>query len=192
MSDESSRQQHPEADLLAGFAENSLTQHERESVLSHLAMCARCRQVVFLAHRVDPTGRYSDCESEGRPFWRRNWFPVMASASAVVALAAITFCWYGQSHRATDRLRRLRSNGLPTLPVTGLRPRAWTPRRRPLLRLYRVVVQQPGASLRIKKLRKDVSTHTVAGIASGRNLDREQPSAGSRHGSGESYGGPTS
>ena len=54
MSDESSRQQHPEADLLAGFAESSLTQTERESVLSHLAICARCRQVVFLAHQVEP------------------------------------------------------------------------------------------------------------------------------------------
>jgi hypothetical protein len=101
MSDQSSRQQHPEPDLLAGFAESSLTQHERETVLSHLAMCARCRQVVFLAHQVEPTPDTQNSNLKARPFWRRNWFPIMASASAVVALAVITFSWFGQFHKPT-------------------------------------------------------------------------------------------
>jgi len=96
MSEESSRQQHPETDLLAGFAESTLTRHERESVLSHLAVCERCRQVVFLAHEVEPVPDTHISALRVRPFWRRNWIPLFASASAVVALAVMTFSWYGQ------------------------------------------------------------------------------------------------
>lgn len=42
-------QSHPDADLLAAFAEQTLSQAERDSVLGHLALCADCRDVVVLA-----------------------------------------------------------------------------------------------------------------------------------------------
>lgn len=40
---------HPDADLLTAFAEQSLANRERDSVLTHLSQCAECREVVFLA-----------------------------------------------------------------------------------------------------------------------------------------------
>ncbi len=40
---------HPNANLLAGFAEHSLTSRERSLVLHHLAQCAECREQVSLA-----------------------------------------------------------------------------------------------------------------------------------------------
>jgi hypothetical protein len=40
---------HPDADLLAAFAEQALSASERESVLGHLALCGDCREVVALA-----------------------------------------------------------------------------------------------------------------------------------------------
>lgn len=40
---------HPDADLLASFAEQTLSVPERGSVLSHLALCGECREVVALA-----------------------------------------------------------------------------------------------------------------------------------------------
>jgi Photosynthesis system II assembly factor YCF48/Putative zinc-finger len=40
---------HPDADLLAAFAEHTLAGNERERVLSHLAACTTCREVVSLA-----------------------------------------------------------------------------------------------------------------------------------------------
>jgi hypothetical protein len=40
---------HPDADLLAGFAEQALSELEREGVLAHLALCENCREVVLLA-----------------------------------------------------------------------------------------------------------------------------------------------
>jgi hypothetical protein len=40
---------HPEADLLTAFAERSLSERERSTVLEHLSQCAECRDVVALA-----------------------------------------------------------------------------------------------------------------------------------------------
>ena len=40
---------HPDADLLAAFAEQSLVGKERESLLTHLAACSTCREIVSLA-----------------------------------------------------------------------------------------------------------------------------------------------
>jgi hypothetical protein len=42
-------QVHPDATLLAAFAEQSLATRERVAVFDHLAQCADCRDVVFLA-----------------------------------------------------------------------------------------------------------------------------------------------
>jgi hypothetical protein len=40
---------HPSVDALAAFAEHGLTPREQQSVTEHLARCAECREVVFLA-----------------------------------------------------------------------------------------------------------------------------------------------
>jgi hypothetical protein len=42
-------QPHPDADLLAAFAEQALSATERDGVLQHLALCGECREVVALA-----------------------------------------------------------------------------------------------------------------------------------------------
>jgi hypothetical protein len=40
---------HPDADLLAAFAEQALSAAEREGVLEHLALCGDCREAIALA-----------------------------------------------------------------------------------------------------------------------------------------------
>ena len=40
---------HPDAESLNAFAELVLPEREREQVLTHLAACSRCRQVVHFA-----------------------------------------------------------------------------------------------------------------------------------------------
>lgn len=40
---------HPDADLLTAFAEQNLSQRERERILTHLSSCAECREVAILA-----------------------------------------------------------------------------------------------------------------------------------------------
>ena len=41
--------EHPDADLLTAFAEQSLTERERSEIADHLARCAECREVVAVA-----------------------------------------------------------------------------------------------------------------------------------------------
>lgn len=58
-------QTHPEADVLAAFAEQALPAPERDGVLQHLALCADCRDVVaFALPAVDATIGPAEEESE--------------------------------------------------------------------------------------------------------------------------------
>jgi hypothetical protein len=43
---------HPDAESLSAFAEQALPKQEQEQVLAHLALCSRCRQVVYLAQEA--------------------------------------------------------------------------------------------------------------------------------------------
>jgi hypothetical protein len=43
---------HPDAESLSAFAEQALSERERNHVLAHLAVCGRCRQVVALAQHA--------------------------------------------------------------------------------------------------------------------------------------------
>lgn len=79
---ESLAKSHPEADLLAAFAEQALSATERDGVLQHLALCADCRDVLALAAPADafvPTpaevesevvrGRVPETPEKTRPGW---------------------------------------------------------------------------------------------------------------------------
>jgi hypothetical protein len=91
---------HPDAESLNAFVEQALGAAEREQVLSHLAECSRCRQVVYLAQAVaeveiPAAGAVSRATVENRPWfanWRWTWVPAAALA-AVVALAVTFYPW---------------------------------------------------------------------------------------------------
>src|SRR3954470_4526788 len=40
---------HPDPELLAAYAENSLSAHDRHNLLDHLGACADCRDALYLA-----------------------------------------------------------------------------------------------------------------------------------------------
>jgi xanthosine utilization system XapX-like protein len=88
---------HPDAESLNAFAEQALGAAEREQVLSHLAGCSRCRQVVYLAQaaaeaEIPAAVAVSRATAEDRPWfanWRWTWVP--AAALAAVAALAVTF-----------------------------------------------------------------------------------------------------
>ena len=79
---------HPDADLLAAFAENALPEHERVACLEHLAGCPECREIVFVAQGAAGEDAMP-AEQPGIPApRRRRWFvPVWVSAAAVVVIA---------------------------------------------------------------------------------------------------------
>ena len=88
---------HPDADVLAAFAEKSLSDRERAPVLAHLAICADCREVVAVATlaELEPVSANVVQGEETAP--GRSWFrwPVLrwgaAAACVVVVGAAVLY-----------------------------------------------------------------------------------------------------
>jgi hypothetical protein len=78
---------HPDANLLAAFSEKALGASEREQVLTHLAACADCREIVSLSQAPEEE-KQAVREARGwfgmRPEFMR-WAIVGASATVVVA-----------------------------------------------------------------------------------------------------------
>jgi hypothetical protein len=96
---------HPDAEILTAFAEELVTSTEREDVLAHIAICGRCREVVFLTQRMMQADQPSQSTAVPLPEvktgsawfanWRWTWVPVAALAG-IVGVAVI------QQHRRTS------------------------------------------------------------------------------------------
>jgi len=73
--------EHPNANLLAAFAEQALSVHERASVLEHLARCPECREVfaVGSAPAADP-------QKPAIEWWKWRWTAAAAAACLIAAL----------------------------------------------------------------------------------------------------------
>src|ERR1700720_4680073 len=81
---------HPDPNFLAAFADETLTKTERVQVLEHLARCADCRDIVFLATpEFETAGAMTPAPSSG---WLRG--PVLRwgalAASVAVVMVAVT------------------------------------------------------------------------------------------------------
>ncbi|MBS1804183.1 MAG: hypothetical protein JST28_12515 [Acidobacteria bacterium] len=83
---------HPDAELLAAFSERQVTDTEREEILAHMAVCSRCREVVFLAQKAmeadEPPSHIQEAPERKRvggwfANWRLAWIPVAALAGVV-------------------------------------------------------------------------------------------------------------
>jgi hypothetical protein len=80
--------QHPDADQLTAFAEQALPAHEREQTLAHLATCAECRRLVFLAQADEPV-QAAQPLSIKKP-WFAGWnllWPAAAALAGIVGLS---------------------------------------------------------------------------------------------------------
>jgi len=77
---------HPDAEILNAFAEGALPPQERAHTLTHLAACAHCRQIVFLAQQVAPQPVAATVS-----FWRRyrHSITLFGTALGLPALACL-------------------------------------------------------------------------------------------------------
>jgi hypothetical protein len=77
--------EHPDADVLAAFAGRALSERERETVATHLAGCAACRETLALAAGA--------VEEEPAPERSRNWhvwgWGLAAAAMACCIIAVV-------------------------------------------------------------------------------------------------------
>lgn len=80
---------HPDADRLSAFIEGALTEQERQESLAHLAECAECRSIVFLAQEVVPAPML---QPSTLSVWRR-WLPPLSLAAAAAACCLVITLW---------------------------------------------------------------------------------------------------
>jgi hypothetical protein len=80
---------HPEPELLAAFAENSLPAPDRNQLLAHFANCADCRDVLFLALPESASLPAVSPVSYKRPRFAFRW-ATLAACVAVLATVAVT------------------------------------------------------------------------------------------------------
>src|SRR6185369_14204898 len=85
---------HPDADLLTAFAEQSLTDRERSQVADHLSHCSDCRHVLVLASPESNAAACPVAKSQSlvsRPRGLLSW-PVLrwgALAACIVVVSAV-------------------------------------------------------------------------------------------------------
>jgi hypothetical protein len=80
---------HPEPDLLAAFAENSLSAPDRNQLLAHFANCPDCRDVLFLALPEEANRQAVSLVLSKRPRFAFRW-ATLAACVVVLATVAIT------------------------------------------------------------------------------------------------------
>ena len=114
---------HPDAESLSAFAEHQLPEHERQPILAHLAICAHCRQVLFLAQ---------DAVEEAQPpiagpvllaspkkalvNWRYAW----GALAACAALATVSVVFYPRHLApAPEQAKVLTPRQTPPNPVAA-------------------------------------------------------------------------
>ncbi len=107
---------HPDANLLAAFAENALSQAERLHVLEHLGACALCRDVAALASPPPAPSAAGTKESARIPWLRWPILRWAAAAAAVVIVAAAVSLRRGElarvavDQRVADRVSHADGN----------------------------------------------------------------------------------
>jgi hypothetical protein len=93
---------HPDADVLNAFLEGALPEHERAECLTHLARCAQCREIVFLARGAaeieDPA-----VKKAAVPYWQKLLRPTPAVAAAAMAILVFFSVVLYRMIRPTDQ-----------------------------------------------------------------------------------------
>lgn len=93
--------EHPAADLLAAFAENSLKGAEREQMLAHLAACEPCREVVWYTQPKNESGQVVVTARRGWR-WSSTW-RWAGVAAGIVVLAGVASLFRGGPGPAGER-----------------------------------------------------------------------------------------
>lgn len=81
---------HPEANLLIAFAERRVSRREHAAILTHLAECPECREVLALS-----SGASQDEAPSSRDFAKKGptWWGWRLAATAVVICAVVAGVW---------------------------------------------------------------------------------------------------
>jgi len=87
---------HPDANVLTAFAEHSLADRERSSVLTHLSSCAECRNVVALALPGTDAVQNVKVPAPGWLTWPAFRWGAVAAGVAIIAVGALQYQRHSQ------------------------------------------------------------------------------------------------
>ncbi len=93
-----SAESHPDANLLAAFSEQSLTDSERTIVLAHISSCAECRDIIFLSA---PEAAAPAIQIRPASFWR----PVLVwsgVAACVLIISGVALLRHAESEKRVE------------------------------------------------------------------------------------------
>jgi hypothetical protein len=107
---------HPDANLLAGFVEHSLSAGERNVVLGHLSQCAECRELVSVA-LSPPEASVAAVAARRGPGWLRRPVLRWAALVASVAIMGTVALMRQPPARRTELASRFPSAPLTTAPL---------------------------------------------------------------------------
>lgn len=117
---------HLDADQLNAFAEDVLSASERALCLHHLAECAHCREIAFLAGAALPSEEPAPAPMRRFPF---AWWPVLSLGAATLAAIVITVALLHHTHQDAAPAAVQVATGSPTSPpqaITSPSPQATT------------------------------------------------------------------
>lgn len=87
---------HPDENRLAAFAERALQGAEHRAVVAHLADCARCREIVFLAREAVAGSESVQGKVAHAGSVARRWQVPVATAAGVAVIGAALLIWHGR------------------------------------------------------------------------------------------------
>ena len=120
MTPSSQHENHLDADQLNAFAEGALSASERALCLQHLAECAHCRDIAFLANSSLPS---EQPVAASKHKFRFPWWPVLSLGAATLAAATIILVLlhhpYPGAHPATVQIATESSVTQPPPATTG-------------------------------------------------------------------------
>jgi hypothetical protein len=119
---------HPDADSLSAFVEGVLPEHERVACLAHIAECAVCREVVFLAQEPLPV------PAADRLVWWKRWLaPVPAlSFAAVAGVLVLSVAIYRVERPLPKPTAEVVAKSAPVVAVAPVIPQTAAPRQPPM------------------------------------------------------------
>ena len=96
---------HPDADTITAYVEQSLPTAERQTVLTHLAICERCREVVALSQPelAELPAPQTVVKPAPLSAWRRLFAPGFGLAASVAVMALIAVLVLQLPHRAAQQ-----------------------------------------------------------------------------------------
>jgi photosynthesis system II assembly factor YCF48-like protein/putative zinc finger protein len=170
------REAHPDADVLAAFAEQALSGAEREGVVRHLARCSDCREVVALSippsveAAVQPAAAGDETPMR-RPVDRsRTWFawPNLrwaALASGVVVVASVVLLRPGTQTDSAIGTEKRAAQVQEQVPAVEAKPNSLAPPATQLTQSYaRIAVDKADRGLAIERRAGDRDEQPLGGL----------------------------